>query len=105
LKASDSNDDDEESPIKRKSSRNEKEAEPDVAEPDEDGESSLPVPDPTCTMLDPAVWKKERESLADDKFVTARSQFQKRGAWAFPPTLADGKFRDIALSTLNKMGK
>jgi hypothetical protein len=103
LKTSDSNDDTEEPPIKRKSARKEKETH--VAELDKDSESSLPVPDPTCTMLDPAVWKKEREALADDKFGTTRSHFQKRGAWAFPPTLADDKFRDVALTTLNKMGK
>jgi SNF2 family DNA or RNA helicase len=49
-------------------------------------------------------WKLEREAL-DDSFDSARKHFTSRGAWTLPPDLNPGKFRDVAMITINKIGR
>jgi hypothetical protein len=54
--------------------------------------------------LDAAMWKGEREKL-DDSFESAKAFFEKRGPWTLPSGLKPNKFKDVALGTLQKMGR
>jgi hypothetical protein len=55
--------------------------------------------------LNVAMWKREREALSDKSFKAAREHFQGHGSWSFPSALNDDKFKEVALATLNKMGR
>jgi hypothetical protein len=55
--------------------------------------------------LDVALLKRERESLSDKSFKAAREHFRGHGSWSFPSALSDDKFKEVALATLNKMGR
>ena len=70
----------------------------------ENGGSNDPDVAPGAIYLDAPALKKEREAL-DDNFKASRDHFRKRGPWTLPSPLAPGKFRDVAMATLNKMGR
>ena len=87
----------------RNGSRREIKRDDDAASTDNLGSNDTDK-DLDAIYLNPPALKKEREAL-DDNFNASRDHFQKRGPWRFPSPLNDNKFRDVAIATLNKMGR